>query len=424
MRALVVSDSHLGAWTGEELLRHPAALERLAPHLDGIDEVIFLGDLFDFLFATVQDAVAAADGLLDLLRCKLQGRRFVFLAGNHDHHLIVQEAEDLRDLRIATGRPADELEDELARGRWLRRLLERRLEGVEVDVRYPTYSFGGVLCTHGHYLDIHAHRHGSALNWLLARVLWHISEGEDDPATGVADYEGAITMLTEVLYLVAQLPNGTRTQRQLDHAIIRAGNVIGALAQPLDASRRLAGRVGERLGDGGGGRDGERDEVGRAHYRAAQRHEVDRRARRGTPRRGQANASRLVRVVRPSDPNGPALDAFHEVVETLAWAPPSGRIVFAHTHQPLVDVTCRAGRVRYWNTGSWIYEPDLSSHQAYASYLRNGWPGTAILIDTDEPDPRLIETLSDLNPLSGAASERGEAPPAIARALGFAGDGR
>lgn len=98
-------------------------------------------------------------------------------------------------------------------------------------------------------------------------------------------------------------------------------------------------------------------------------------------------------------------------------------IVFAHTHQPLADVTRRNGTVRYWNTGSWIYEPDLGSHEDYVSYLRNGWPGTAIVIDTDEPEPRLIEMLSDLNPLHADVPGQGEGTPAIARALGFAGRG-
>ena len=59
------------------------------------------------------------------------------------------------------------------------------------------------------------------------------------------------------------------------------------------------------------------------------------------------------------------------------------------------------GRTRYWNTGSWIYEPDLGSRQAYARYLRYAWPGTAVLIDEDEPQPRLLELLADLNPLNG-----------------------
>ena len=60
-------------------------------------------------------------------------------------------------------------------------------------------------------------------------------------------------------------------------------------------------------------------------------------------------------------------------------------------------------RTRYWNTGSWIYEPDLGSRQAYARYLRYAWPGTAIVIDDEEPEPRLLELLADLNPLAGGA---------------------
>jgi hypothetical protein len=58
-------------------------------------------------------------------------------------------------------------------------------------------------------------------------------------------------------------------------------------------------------------------------------------------------------------------------------------------------------RTRYWNTGSWIYEPDLGSRQAYARYLRHAWPGTAIVIDDEAPEPRLLELLADLNPLTG-----------------------
>jgi len=96
--------------------------------------------------------------------------------------------------------------------------------------------------------------------------------------------------------------------------------------------------------------------------------------------------------VRPSDPTGPALDAFAQVVENLGWSNDVDQIVFAHTHQPLADARpSRGGRVRYWNTGSWIYEPDVSSYDAYVSYLQKAWPGTAVLIDTDEPSPRLLQ---------------------------------
>jgi hypothetical protein len=86
----------------------------------------------------------------------------------------------------------------------------------------------------------------------------------------------------------------------------------------------------------------------------------------------------------------------------LGWARDTDKIVFAHTHRPLEDVRGPAGSVRYWNTGSWIYEPDLSSRQAYRRYLQNAWPGTAVLIDTDEPHPRLLRFREHLNPLDSS----------------------
>jgi hypothetical protein len=98
----------------------------------------------------------------------------------------------------------------------------------------------------------------------------------------------------------------------------------------------------------------------------------------------------------------PSKEHFAEVVRNLGWGGRGDKIVFAHTHQPLADVRCAGnGRNRYWNTGSWIYQPDLGSRQAYGRYLRCAWPGTAVLIDADEPQPRLLEMLADLNPLHG-----------------------
>jgi UDP-2,3-diacylglucosamine pyrophosphatase LpxH len=101
--ALVISDTHFGAWTGRDLLREELFLERLAPQLDGIDELIFLSDLFDFLFGSVGDAVDASDGLLRLIAEKLPGKRLVFLAGNHDHHLVHRDAENRLEAQLAAG---------------------------------------------------------------------------------------------------------------------------------------------------------------------------------------------------------------------------------------------------------------------------------------------------------------------------------
>src|SRR6476659_7671045 len=88
-------------------------------------------------------------------------------------------------------------------------------------------------------------------------------------------------------------------------------------------------------------------------------------------------------------------------------------VVFAHTHPPRAGVVAPGtpGKVRFWNTGSWIYEPSLGSSQSYLSYLRHGWPGTGVLIDTDRDEPELVSMLSDLNPLERgrARGDRGRA---------------
>jgi UDP-2,3-diacylglucosamine pyrophosphatase LpxH len=73
--------------------------------------------------------------------------------------------------------------------------------------------------------------------------------------------------------------------------------------------------------------------------------------------------------VQPADPPGLAMEAFEKVVMRFGWARDTDKIVFTHTHRPLEDVRGPGGAVRYWNTGSWIYEPDLSSRQAYLRYV-------------------------------------------------------
>jgi UDP-2,3-diacylglucosamine pyrophosphatase LpxH len=409
MRALVISDTHFGAWTGRDLLREEFFLERLAPALEGIDELIFLGDLFDFLFGSVGEAVDAADGLLRLIAEKLPGKRLVFLAGNHDHHLVHRDAENRLEAQLASGlsptaegsRAADD-PDRVGPG-FFRSFLARRLPGVEVEIAYPTYGFAGVLCTHGHYLDPHARLAGSRGDRLLTRTLWGIATGGPEQPKTIEDYESVITLLTEWLYIAAQMPHGTHAQQNVFRAVQRVGRVGSALGLPLRGAKRLAAELRDRgVGDGAAAEGLPSEE----HFDSVVRAEAERQRREqpapeaAWPRPAYPAAS----VVSPSDPSEHALEAFAKVVDNLAWARDTDKIVFAHTHQPLACVRSGAdSRTRYWNTGSWIYEPDLGSRQAYARYLRYAWPGSAVVIDDEEPEPRLVELLVDLNPLNGGA---------------------
>ena len=390
MRALVISDTHLGAWTGEDLLSDERFLAKLAPELSDIDELIILGDLFDLLFGSIEDALAAAEGLFELIRERMQGRRLVFLAGNHDHHFVVRGSESMRLLGAATeAEGGDDL---------LRRLLAARLAGVEVDVRYPTYAVGDVLLTHGHYLDPHARLAGPFGSRMLTRALWAIAAGGKEAPRTEADYDAMIGLLTEVLYAIAQVPHGTTAQRSVFDSVNRIGAWAKGAARPIIAVEQFAARIAGRAGRAASaaGRSAvSRDDFERAL--ADERERVRRESRAVT-----IQGFDLARTISPGDPRGNALEAFAKVVDNLGWSRQYEKIVFAHTHQPFADVRSSSGSpVRYWNTGSWIYEPELASREAYISYLERAWPGTAILIDTDEEAPRLLELLADLNPLQG-----------------------
>jgi UDP-2,3-diacylglucosamine pyrophosphatase LpxH len=402
LRALVISDTHFGAWTGRDLLREDFFLERLAPALDGVDEVILLGDLFDFLFASVADAVDASAGLLALIVEKLPGKRFVFLAGNHDHHLVHRDEEDQLEAALARGdapRPDGSARHEPPGPAFFQAFLEARMPGVEIEVAYPTYNFAGVLCTHGHYLDPHARMAGSRGSRMLTRTLWAIAAGGPEEPRCEADYESVITLLTEWLYIAAQMPHGTHAQQNVFRAAQRAGRFATAAGAPVRSARRLVAGVRDRT---------EGDTVGlpsAAHYDAVVADEAARQGRE-QPVAGPAPARPSYpepTVLSRSSPTEGALEAFSQVVANLGWDQEADRVVFAHTHQPLDDVRATKGATRYWNSGCWIYEPDLTSRQAYARYCRYAWPGTAIVIDDSEPQPRLLELLADLNPLVGGA---------------------
>ncbi|MBV8941318.1 MAG: metallophosphoesterase [Solirubrobacterales bacterium] len=400
MRALVISDTHFGAWTGEDLLCEAENLAVIEPQLD-VDEVILLGDMLDFLFSPLRRALMAAGGLFDLLRDKLQGKKFVFLAGNHDHHLVAREAEEVIELALGAADSAGGLPDTRRGTEGFRRLLERRLEGVQVEIHYPTYTFADVLCTHGHYLDLHARRVGSFPSQLFGRVIWSVSVGRRHAPT-LDDYEATTQLLTGMLFTIAQLPNGTHAQRRVYRTFQSLERAIGAATSPARAVEQLAHRVRQRAS----GRSEGMAEQDVAAYDDARTQEQERRRRAGAPSGGEAASYALARRVRPSDPVQPAVEAFEQVVTNLGWARDTDKIVFAHTHQPLDGVLGPSGRWRYWNTGSWIYEPDLSSRRAYTAYLRNAWPGTAVLIDSDAPEPRLLRLRGHLNPITrGTFSE-------------------
>jgi hypothetical protein len=183
---------------------------------------------------------------------------------------------------------------------YFREFLERRLPGVQIEIAYPTYRFG-VLCTHGHYLDPHARLSGSRGDRLLTRTLWAIAAGGPEEPNRIEDYESVTTLLTEWLYIAAQMPHGTHAQQNVFRAAQRAGRFAQALGAPVRGAERLAAKLRDR---GQGETNGAGPLPSEAHFDAVVRGEAKRQARE-QPLSGPA-ASRPIypepTVVSRSDP--------------------------------------------------------------------------------------------------------------------------
>ena len=108
-------------------------------------------------------------------------------------------------------------------------------------------------------------------------------------------------------------------------------------------------------------------------------------------------------MVSRSDPSEHALEAFAQVVRNLEL----GRRGDSRSSSPTPtsrSPTSAAPATARPATGTpapGSTSPTSARARPTRRYLRYAWPGTAILIDDDEPQPRLLEMLADLNPLDG-----------------------
>ena len=153
MRTLVISDLHLGSRLQRDVLRRPAALERLCAELEGTDRLVLLGDTVELLEGSPRRSLATAEPVLRAMgRALGKGAEVVLLPGNHDHALVrpwlrAQRAQG-KPLGLAGRVPLKSNPDLAAIARWLK--------PARVQARYPGAWLGdGIWAHHGHYLDRH-----------------------------------------------------------------------------------------------------------------------------------------------------------------------------------------------------------------------------------------------------------------------------
>jgi hypothetical protein len=217
---------------------------------------------------------------------------------------------------------------------------------------------------HGHYVAPHL----ASSDWRLwDRAAWFLTGAAARPEQlTVAEYEGLIAPLYELMYEIANLPSGRRTQQRFERWLDGVGAVARA---PQRVSRGLASADGDAR------------------------------------RRLDGHITQMAQV----------LESMQVVCRNLAV--PAGRVVFGHTHIPLDGVATPDGRHRLYNSGAWVWDRRLRDD---ATYREHGWPGTVLrasggklelrglLGDCDERD---LQQMLGAAPIGGAAVGRIRSSP-------------
>jgi len=150
VKTLVVSDFHLGARLGHDVLRHPEPQRRLLEAIDGVERLVLLGDAVELMEGRQRRVNAIAEPVLRAIGERLGPERTVLLVpGNHDAPLVRQWVRTRgRTVEPSTVVPLDATET-LAR-------ITGWLAPAQVSVHYPgVWLSSRVWATHGHYLDRH-----------------------------------------------------------------------------------------------------------------------------------------------------------------------------------------------------------------------------------------------------------------------------
>jgi predicted phosphodiesterase len=355
VRTILLSDLHLGARSGSDLLRRAEYAELLAGEVDGADEIVLLGDVLELRDRPLADVLEIARPFFETLGEALGDGRIIVVPGNHDHQLLNPWLERRR---LSGARPLGHEQIAKANAGALGSLA-RRTGKAEVVLAYPGIRLtDGVYATHGHYLDCHVtvptfERLGVGA---LERLLGGLPAGGRSPD----DYESVQAPLYSLLYGLAQ--GGERTARLSGaNASARVWSAVyGRGASPPTRRSRLTGRfavpgavrLARGLGIGPLNADLSVAEIGRAGVRA-----------------------------------------MREVVRRLGIE--AEHVIFGHTHRrgPVGAEPgwSQHGEPQLHNLGSWVYAPRILGRSAADSPF---WPGTIGVLEDGGP-PRIRPLLDD-----------------------------
>ncbi len=237
MRTAIVSDLHLGAAGGEDVLRDAGVRRVLLAEIAAADRVVLLGDAVELRDLPLGVALRSARPFFEELGAALAGREVVLVPGNHDHRF----AEPLLDrLSLAGDGGLDlGLEHLYDPSPGPSGELDRWLGPARLRLAYPgIWLREDVYATHGQYMDPHLSL--PRAECLAAALVMRFSGPIPDPATP-ADYERVLRPIYGLGWGIAQArPVGRAEARRPSEAAWRrlSGDEDGG-----GSGRRLAGRA-------------------------------------------------------------------------------------------------------------------------------------------------------------------------------------
>ena len=360
MRTLVISDLHLGASPGADVLAHPAAIDALRHRLDGIDRLVLLGDTLELRQGPARLALGHAEPIMRAIGDALApGSEVVLVPGNHDH-AIAAGWLDWRGRRDAPRALALEERVGADKASWIAKRLMGFLAPATVEVAYPgLWLREDVYATHGHYLD--AHVAIPTIERLAAGLMARMVGAIPDPATP-DDYEAVLAPIYALCHASAQRAGdgrgaiGTRSAVGTWQKLAGTGRARGLRSRALSVPFRLGVAAANRAGLGP-----VQPQIGVEDLRAA------------------------------------ALLAIGEVARHIRVAP--AHLIFGHTHRtgclPSDDPRewRTPGGTQLHNTGNWVFATTFMTRgpRPDGPY----WPGGAIVLDDAGP-PRLERLLADV----------------------------
>ncbi|MGI8863297.1 MAG: metallophosphoesterase [Solirubrobacteraceae bacterium] len=366
LRTLVVSDLHLGAPSGRDVLRQPDPRSRLLDELGQIDRLVLLGDVLELRQIPWRVAMDAALPVLREIGQALgAGKQVVIVPGNHDHHLL----SGWRVRRTRAGAPEPMTLQTEVDWRPEEPLAEvaAALGPAEVAAYYPgVWLRDDVYATHGHLADRH-----TTLPMLERVAAGAMARIVGEPPGGphrVEDYEATLAPIYAWIHAVAQAGD-TERGRVPASASTSAWQALAGAGEPRGV-RRWRRRVLA---------------AGFPLLIAALN-----RAGLG-PLRSQLSGGELGRA---------SLRALWEVMARLGVD--ADYVIFGHTHRagPLSDARAASWRgpqgAEAINTGSWILEPAFLGSRPESSPYRAGFcvvvnesgpPELRNLLDRPGPDP-------------------------------------